>query len=88
MLHNRSETHNRSISLTNTHPIGVGSWERLGYCQSWAAPAPGVCWGWGGMGRALTPVGVLLVIAVVGWRRQRLTVLGAPTFLHHLGLEA
>lgn len=40
--------------------------------------------GWG----SLTPVGVLLIVAVVGSRRKRLAVLGTPTFLHHLGLEA
>ena len=36
----------------------------------------------------LTPVGVLLIVAVVGCRRQGLAVLGTPTFLHHLCLEA
>lgn len=57
----------------------------MGWRQGWADPAPGVCKA-GGV--SLTPVRVLLVVAVAGSWRQRLAVLGTPTFLHHLRLEA
>lgn len=53
-----------SVSL-RSKAIRAGSWECLRYCQGGADPAPGVC-KVGGVGVSLTPVGVLLVVAVVG----------------------
>lgn len=53
-------------------------------------PGPGQAGSRGAPGRvgALTPVGVLLVVAVAGSRREGLAVLCAPTVFHHLVLEA